>query len=50
MSALFEFWPFVGKVLLTTLFQLLSIFGVFFVFGLILNLIARYTRRLFVNI
>ena len=50
MSALFEFWPFVGKVLLTTLFQLLSISGVFFVFGLILYLLARYTRRLFVNI
>ena len=50
MSALFEFWPFVGKVLLTTLFQLLSIFGVFFVFGLILYLLARYTRRLYVNI
>ncbi len=50
MNPLFEFWPFVGKVLLTTLFQLLSIFGVFIVFGLILYLLARYTRRLFVNI
>ena len=50
MSTLFAFWPFVGKVLMTTLFQLLSIFGVFFVFGLILYLLARYTRRLFVNI
>ena len=50
MSALFAFWPFVGKVLMTTLFQLLSIFGVFIVFGLILYLLARYMRRLFVNI
>ena len=50
MNLLFAFWPFVGKVLMTTLFQLLSIFGVFIVFGLILYLLACYTRRLYVNI
>lgn len=50
MKLMFSFWPFVGELLSNTLLQLLSIFGVFIVFGLILYVLSRYTRRLFANI
>lgn len=50
MSLMFSFLPFVIELLSNTMLQLLSIFGVFIVFGLILYVLSRYTRRLFANI
>lgn len=50
MIVLLNFWPFVAKLLTATLLQFLSIFGVFIVFGLVLYLLARRTRHLFVEI
>ena len=50
MLPLLTFWGFIQKLLLTTLGQFLTIFwSVFFIFGLILYLLARMTRTSFVK-
>lgn len=49
MEILNNIWIFLKPVLLNTAFQFLSIFGIFFFFGLILYLLARFTRVTFVK-
>lgn len=50
MKMLFDFWAFTLQLLTTTGLQILAIFGNFIIFGLILYLLSRYTRRLYVNV
>ncbi|MDA3891881.1 MAG: hypothetical protein PF517_09490 [Salinivirgaceae bacterium] len=49
MEYLLPIWEFVKTVLLLTIGQVISILGVFFFFGLILYLLARFTRTTFVK-
>jgi len=49
MELLTTFWIFIKAVLIATLSQLIAILGVFFIFGLILYLLARFTRVTFVK-
>ncbi len=49
MEKLNSLLDFIQAIVLTTLEQLISIFGVFFLFGLILYLLARFTRTVFVR-
>lgn len=49
MEFLFAVWEFLKVVLLNTFVQLFAIFGIFFIFGLLLYLLARFTRVTFVK-
>ncbi len=49
MEILSTVWIFLKAVLTSTFIQLIAIFGIFFIFGLILYLLARFTRVVFVK-
>ncbi|HAB52716.1 MAG TPA: hypothetical protein DCQ26_08460 [Marinilabiliales bacterium] len=49
MELLTTVWIFLKAVLLSTFVQLIAIFGIFFIFGLLLYLLARFTRVTFVK-
>jgi len=50
MKPIFDIGPFLLQLFSTTGLQILAIFGNFIVFGLILYILARYTRHLYVNV
>jgi len=49
METLNTIWQFLKPVLMNTAFQFLALFGIFFFFGIILYLLARFTRVVFVK-